>query len=63
MKNKSEVISNLNGNYYGTLRILNHKNKYYWIIEDYDTDFDDLEEWNEISEELYKVLKKENSVK
>lgn len=63
MKNKSEVISNLNGNYYGTLRILNHKNKYYWIIEDYDTDFDDLEEWNEISEELYKVLKKENSIK
>lgn len=63
MKNKSEVISNLNGNYYGTLRILNHKNKYYWIIEDYDTDFEDLEEWNEISEELYKVLKKENSIK
>lgn len=63
MKNKSEVISSLNGNYYGTLRILNHENKYYWIIEDYDTDFDDLEEWNEISEELYNVLKKENSIK
>lgn len=45
-------------NYYGGLFVLCHKGKYYWIIENYDTDFDNLEEWSEIDQELYIQLLK-----
>lgn len=47
-------------NYYGSLEVMEHNGKYYWIIENYDTDFDDLSEWEEISEELYLMLLKHN---
>ena len=46
------------GNYYGNLNITNHDNKYYMIIQNYDTDLDDLNEWDEISETLYNELLK-----
>ena len=44
------------GNYYGGLNIMQHEGKYYWIIENHNTDFNNLEEWNEIEEELYNAL-------
>ena len=46
------------GNYYGCLHIKQLEEKYYWIIEDYDTDFSNLDEWDEISESLYLELNK-----
>lgn len=44
------------GNYYGGLNIMQHEGKYYWIIENHNTDFNNLEEWDEIEEELYNAL-------
>ncbi len=41
------------GNYYGGLFILQHEKKYYWLIENYDTDLDCLSYWTEIDKELY----------
>ena len=52
-------IKNL-GNYYGCLEVKEENGKYYWIIEDYDTDFDNLEEWAEIPKTLYDELLKYN---
>ena len=34
------------GNYYGGLNIMQHEGKYYWIIENHNTDFNNLEEVN-----------------
>ena len=48
------------GNYYGSLEVMEHNGKYYWIIGNYDTNFDDLSEWEEISKELYLMLLKHN---
>lgn len=48
------------GNYYGGLFITQYDSKYYWIIENYNTDFTDISEWEEISEELYYALLKHN---
>jgi hypothetical protein len=44
------------GNYYGGLFIMEHEGKYYWLIENYDTDFKDLSDWDEIDKELYDSL-------
>jgi len=44
------------GNYYGGLFIMENEGKYYWLIENYDTDFDDLSDWSEIDKELYDNL-------
>ena len=44
------------GNYYGGLNITTFDNKFYWIIENYDTDFNNLSEWEEISEKLFLTL-------
>ena len=44
------------GNYYGGLFIMENEGKYYWLIENYDTDFDDLSDWTEIDKELYDSL-------
>lgn len=43
-------------NYYGGLHILEHEGRFYWVIENYDTDFRDLEDWEEIDEQLYRAL-------
>ena len=44
------------GNYYGGLFITEVDEKYYWIIENYDTDFSDMTEWTEIPKSLYDEL-------
>ena len=44
------------GNYYGGLNVMEHEGKYYWCIGNYDTDFDDMEAWDEIEKELYDKL-------
>ena len=44
------------GNYYGGLFIMQNEGKYYWLIKNYDTDFDDLSDWSEIDKELYDSL-------
>ncbi len=44
------------GNYYGGLHITELNGKYYWIIENYDTNFDKIEDWEEIDKELYDSL-------
>lgn len=43
-------------NYYGGLFVMKHEGKYYWIIEDHDTIFDDIEQWEEIEKPLYDQL-------
>lgn len=45
-------------NYYGGIFIQKVNGKYYWIIENYDTDFGDIDEWTEITPELYGELNK-----
>lgn len=49
------------GNYYWWIYIMHKQGKFYWIIEDWDTDFDDLEQRKEISKELFLLLYKEES--
>jgi hypothetical protein len=44
------------GNYYGNLYIMENEGKYYWLIFNYDTDFDELSDWSEIDKELYDSL-------
>ena len=44
------------GNYYGGLFIMEHEGRYYWLIDDHDTDFEDLDEWEEIDKKLYDSL-------
>ena len=44
------------GNYYGGLYVKEENGKYYWIIENYNTDFSDITEWEEISKNLYLEL-------
>lgn len=48
------------GNYYGGLSVTQRNGKYYWIIENYDTDFSQIDRWEEISFELYNELLKHN---
>lgn len=43
-------------NYYGGLNVMEKGGKYYWLIENYDTNFNDLREWEEISKSLYNQL-------
>jgi hypothetical protein len=43
-------------NYYGALFIAEHNGKYYWIIENYDTDLESIKKWEEIPESLYLEL-------
>ena len=46
------------GNYYGGLLIYEKENIYYWIIENYDTNFENLLEWEQIPKRLYNELSK-----
>ena len=57
MKTNYKKIGGID-NYYGGLMIKEEDGKYYWIIEDYDTDFSDLSRWEEITKELYTQLLK-----
>jgi hypothetical protein len=44
------------GNYYGGLFTMEKDGKYYWVIENYSTKFDDLTHWDECDKELYEAL-------
>ena len=55
---KTEILSI--GNYYGHLNVTEHEGKYYWIIENYNTDFSDLSQWEEIDKRLYNDIIKHN---
>jgi hypothetical protein len=44
------------GNYYGCLNIMTFQDKFYWCIENYDTDFKELESYDEITKELYESI-------
>lgn len=59
-KNKYTEVGKI-GNYYGGLCIMEKDGKYYWLIENYNTDFDDMDEWEEISKKLWNELIKHNS--
>jgi hypothetical protein len=50
----------IKANYYGGLNVQEQKGKYYWIIENYDTDLSSLKKWEEISKTLYNELIKHN---
>ncbi|UTG62438.1 hypothetical protein J2O09_05640 [Elizabethkingia anophelis] len=50
-----ERISDI-GSTYGSLLIGTYNGKFYWIIEDYDTDLNSVGEWTEISELLYNTI-------
>tara|TARA_R110002051_G_scaffold308116_1_gene379521 strand:+ start:18024 stop:18206 length:183 start_codon:yes stop_codon:yes gene_type:complete len=49
------------GNYYGGIYVKEQSGKYYWIIENYDTDFSELTNWTEIRKSLYDELLKYNN--
>lgn len=44
------------GSYYGGLWVAKQDDKYYWCIENWNTDLDDVEEYTEIDREVYDVL-------
>jgi len=44
------------GNTYGGIYALEYNGAYYWIIEDYDTDFENIDEWCEIPKSLFDEL-------
>ena len=46
------------GNYYGFLNVMKLDGKFYWCIENYDTNFKNLEHWQEIPKELYNLIVK-----
>lgn len=54
--NYEEVATSI-GNCYGSLHIAEHEGKFYWLIENYDTDFDDISEYEEIPQSLYNEIK------
>ena len=52
------------GNYYGCLNVMTLDGKFYWCVENYDTNFENLNDWQEISEEIYNsIIKYYNSKK
>lgn len=44
------------GNYYGNLYITKYNAKFYWIIENHSTDFNRIDQWEEIPQSLYDEL-------
>jgi len=55
MTEKYKQIGTVN-NYYGGLFAMEKDGKYYWLIQNYSTDFDDIEHWEECDKELYEAL-------
>ena len=53
----------LDANHKSNLNLITLNKKSYWIIEGYGTDFEDLEGWEEITEELYDAIIKFNNTK
>lgn len=48
------------GNVYGGLEIKKEDNKYYWLIEDYNTNLDNIDQYEQIPETLYNELYRHN---
>lgn len=55
IEKKYEQVGEI-ANYYGGLYVMHHDGSYWWIIKNYDTDFDDIDDWQEISKELYDAI-------
>lgn len=55
-KIEARALVYLVGNYYGGIHVTMHDRRYYWLVENYDTDFNNLEEWQEIPENFFKNL-------
>ena len=51
------------GNEYGGLIAAKHQDKFYWVIENYNTDLDNIRQYEEIPESLYNELVKFGSKK
>ena len=51
---RTEIL--LIGNYYGFLNVMTLDGKFYWCVENYDTNFENLNDWQEISEKLYNTI-------
>ena len=49
------------GNTYGCFIVKESEGKYYATVEDFTTDFDSMEYWQEIPKYLYKALIKYNN--
>ena len=50
-------------NYYGSLMVKEENNKYYWLVENFDTNLRDLTNWFEIPKLLYlEVVKWEKNL-
>ena len=54
MKTKYYItrVTNI-GNYYGDLHLMTFEDKYYWLVENYDTDLYDTDSWHEINKDIY----------
>ena len=55
MENKYYAIGTI-CNYYGGLYVMQKDGKYYWLIENYSTDFNNIDDWGECDKELYDSL-------
>ena len=44
------------GNYYGGLHVREKEGKYYWVIQDWSTELENLDDWEECDKELYDAL-------
>lgn len=42
--------------YYGDLYATEKDGKYYWVIENYSTDLNNISDWDECDKELYDAL-------
>ena len=51
-------VLTLDKNTYGGLYVTHHNGRYYWIVENWDTDFDDINQWQEIPKSLYDEILK-----
>jgi hypothetical protein len=49
-------------NSYGGLIIMEYDNGFYWMIEDYDSNIHDIDQYEPIDEELFNLLKKRSKI-
>lgn len=53
---KITKIYSVNENYYGGLYVMTLNGKFYWLIETHDIDFDNIDDWTEITSTLYESI-------
>lgn len=66
MEKKLEKITAIIGigNYNRGLWVLEYEGNYYWIIENFSTDFESIDEWGKIDKSLYdKLIEHNNKLK